>query len=286
MKSAVFEKRNDFNVNFFNNYLQKENPHFMQHLHSVIEILYIVEGKHRIVCDNKEYYAEAGDMMLIRSFTSHELYSDDEFCHHTVLQIPPSVILSMADSSFSSSYLLALSYSNINSKCLWKKQECEKMGLDIIFKKFISERKSQKTGYDLIRNAYSMEILTLILRDIGNTNIISDEKEDLKRRIYDTTLFIHKNYSNDISAEECAKNVSLSLYYFSRSFKAITGFAFKEYLNIIRILHANKLLISTDLPITEISSRCGFNSTSHFIVTYKKQQNTTPLAFRKKRKNP
>ena len=285
MKTAVFEKRNDFSVNFFANFLSEADPHFMQHLHSVIEILYIVKGKHRIICDNKEYLADAGDLMLIRSFTSHELYSNDELCHHMVLQIPPAVIMSMADSNLSSSYLLALSYSNNNSKCLWKKQECEKMGIDRIFESFISERKTQTICYDLIKNAYSMEIVSKILRDMGNTTAMSDEKEDLKRRIYDTTLFIHKNYSDDISAEQCAMNVSLSLYYFSRSFKAVTGFTFKEYLNTVRILQANQLLISTDLPITEIATLCGFNSTSHFIVTYKKQQNTTPLAFRKHKRN-
>ena len=285
LKSIVYEKRNDFNINFFNNYLTDENRHFMQHLHSVIEILYIVEGRHLIICDNKEYFAEPGDMMLVRSFTSHELYSDDVYCHHMVLQIPPAVILSMADSNCSSSYLLALSYSNNNSKCLWKRQECEKLGIDVIFQKFILERKSYNTCYDLIRNAYSLEVLTKIIRDMDDTPVMFKEKEDLKRRIYDTTLYIHRNYSNDISAEECAKNVSLSLYYFSRSFKAITGFAFKEYLNIVRIIHANELLASSDLSITEIAMRCGFNSTSHFIVTYKKQQTTTPLAFRKIKRN-
>ncbi len=286
MKSTVFEKRNDFSINFFANYLPKTNPHFMQHLHSVIEILYIIEGRHKIICDNIEYIAEAGDMVLIRSFTSHELYSNDEYCHHMVLQIPPAVIISMADSNLSSSYLLALSYSNNNSKCLWKKHECEKLGINHIFNNLISERKSPEICYDLIRNAYSMEIIAKILRDTSNLPTMTQEKEDLKRRIYDTTIYIHRNFSNDISAEECAKNVSLSLCYFSRNFKAVTGFSFKEYLNIVRILNANNLLVTTDLPITEIASRCGFNSTSHFIVTYKKQQNTTPLAFRKQKNKP
>lgn len=280
MKTANFEKRNDFNANFFYNVLHKSAPSFVQHLHSVIEILYIVEGRHRIICDDVEYIAEPGDMLLIRSFSSHELYSADEKCFHMVLQIPPAVIMSLSDSNLSNSYLLALSYSNKNSKCLWKKSECEELGLNVVFEKFIIEQKSQSLCYDLIRNAYSLEILSLILRSLGDTPI-NEEKEDVKRRIYDTTLFIHKNYANDISAEECAKNISFSLSYFSRSFRAITGFTFKEYLNIVRIRQANQLIGSTDLPITEIAGRCGFNSTSHFIVTYKKQQGITPLAFRK-----
>jgi AraC-like DNA-binding protein len=284
MKTAVLEKKNDFGSNFFTNVLTKERPHFMLHFHAIIEILYITKGKHRIVCDNNEFFAEEGDMILIRSYSSHELYSADKFCEHYVLQIAPSAIISNTDSNYSSSYLLSLSYSSRNSKCLWKRQECEALGLDATFKKMISEREKQSQFYDLLKNAYSMEIIGTILRDLGNESAMNDVKEDLKRRIYDTILYINRNYNDDISAEECARNVSLSLYYFSRNFKALTGHSFKEYLNIVRIANANCLLISTDLPITEIATKCGFNSTSHFIVTYKNQQNTTPLAFRKKNK--
>ena len=281
MKTAVLEKKNDFGSTFFTNVLTKERPHFMLHFHAIIEILYITKGKHRIVCDNNEFFAEEGDVILIRSYSSHELYSADKFCEHYVLQIAPSVIISNADSNYSSSYLLSLSYSSRNSKCLWKRRECEALGLDATFKKMISEREKQSQCYDLIKNAYSMEILGTILRDLGNESAMNDVKEDLKRRIYDSMLYIQRHYNEDISAEECAKNVSLSLYYFSRSFKTIAGRSFKKYLNFVRITHAKQLLVSTDKPITESATECGFNSVSHFIVTYKNLENTTPLSYRK-----
>ena len=285
MKNVVLEKKNDFGANFFTNTLNKSKPHFMLHQHAIIEVLYIDEGRHRIVCDNTEYIAEKGDMLLIRSYSSHELFSVDQRCIHYVLQIAPSLVMSVADSKFSSSYLLSLSFSHRNNKCIWKRTECEALGLDEIFKKLIYEKTSQSQCRDLLINSYSLEILAKILQDIGNQPILNNEKEDLKRRIYDTTLYIHRNFAEDITAEECAKNVSLSLYYFSRSFKSLTGHSFKEYLNIVRIANANRLLSSTDKAITEIATDCGFNSTSHFIVTYKKLQNTTPLAYRKSSKN-
>ena len=251
MKNVVLEKKNDFGANFFTNGLTDERPHFMLHLHAIIEILYINEGTHRIICDNTEYIAEPGDMILIRSYSSHELFAIDPWCTHYVLQIAPSMVMSVADSHLSSSYLLSLSFSNRNNKSIWKRKECEALGLDIIFKKLISERENRHHCYDLVVNAYSLEILVKILRDIGNQPILSNEREDLKRRIYDTTLYIHRNFAEDISAEECAKNVSLSLYYFSRSFKSLTGHSFTEYLPIVRIANANRLLSSTQPQVAE-----------------------------------
>lgn len=285
MRKPFVELKGEIGTNFFSNGLTETRPYFMLHTHSVIEILYFTEGLHRVVCDGVEYIAEPGDMLLIRSYTAHELFKEgqkDTF--HFVLQITPSFILSAANTENGTSYLLALSFSNNNSKCLWKREECERLGLDTVFGRLIEERKNQGYCYDITQNYLAAQITSIILRDTKDENIEVNESEELKRRIYDSMIYIQRNFAEDITAEDCAKNVSLSLYYFSRSFKAIAGRSFKKYLNFVRITHAKQLLSSTDKPITEIATECGFNSVSHFIVTYKESQNTTPLAYRKQHK--
>ncbi len=285
MREPFVELKGETGCNFFSNSLDSRHPHFMLHTHSVIEILYFTEGIHRVVCDNVDYVAEAGDMLVIRSYTAHELFKEGkENCLHYVLQISPAFLLSMANDDTSTSYLLALSFSNNNSKCLWKKSECDSLGLTELFSRLIKERENVSYCYDLVKAACTAQITSTVLRETAEVGINSGEGEELKRRIYDSMLYVQRNFSDDITAEELAKNVSLSLYYFSRSFKAIAGRSFKEYLNFVRITHAKQLLASTDKPITEIATKCGFNSVSHFIVTYKKLQNTTPLAFRKSSK--
>ncbi len=282
MREPFVELKNETGCNFFRNSLDDKRPHFMLHTHSVIEILYFAEGVHRVVCDNIDHIAEPGDMLLIRSYTAHELFKEEkDFCLHYVLQISPAFLLAMAASDASASYLLALSFSNNDSKCLWKKEECDRLGLTELFSRLITERENISYCYDLARASLAAQITSIILRDTIDAGINSGESEELKRRIYDSMLYIQRNFAEDITAEDLAKNVSLSLYYFSRSFKAIAGKSFKEYLNFVRITRSKQLLASTDKPITEIATECGFNSVSHFIVTYKKLQNTTPLAYRK-----
>jgi AraC family transcriptional regulator, melibiose operon regulatory protein len=41
------------------------------------------------------------------------------------------------------------------------------------------------------------------------------------------------------------------------------------------------MLRCTSIPIGEIAERCGFNSSSYFIQTFKKKEGITPLAYRK-----
>lgn len=286
MGEPFVERKGETGIAFYTNSLNKNRPHFMLHTHSVIEILYFTSGVHRVICNNNEYIAHPGDALLVRAFVAHELFAVDGLqCDHYVLQISPSAVLCLADSFTSASYLLALSFSNSDAKCLWTREECDKNGLTDCFTRLIEERKVSGYCYDIARNAYSAQILCAMLRDARDDSVKSGEKEELKRRIYDTIVFIQRNFSEDITAEQCAQNVSLSFYYFSRSFKAVTGRTFKEYLNLVRIFHANQLLATTDKPITEIATDCGFNSVSHFIVTYKKSQKTTPLAYRKASQN-
>ena len=137
-------------------------------------------------------------------------------------------------------------------------------------------------GSDIAIRISAAEIVLALLRDTEQQLLppADAQNENLIRRIYDAIVYINKHYAEDITAESCSRYVFLSYSYFSRSFKRITGHTFKDYLILTRLNHAEKELVSTEKPITEIASGCGFNSVSYFIAMYKKLKGTTPSAFR------
>ncbi len=258
---------------------------FPPHTHSVVEILFFTEGLHKVISDGKEFIVGEGDVLLVRSFATHELYGNSIGLNkHYALQIPAALLLSLSFETLSTTYLLNLSEANAEAKCHWTKEECEKNGLEEMFIRLHNEYNSKKFGYDIACVSIVAQILLTVLRESENDSLKSTISEDIKRRIYDCMIFMRRNFKEDLTEEICAKNISLSRCYFSRNFKAVTGRSFKEYLNLIRIEHANTLLTTTEKSVSEIASICGFGSASHFIYTYKKSQNTTPLVFRNKNK--
>lgn len=94
--------------------------------------------------------------------------------------------------------------------------------------------------------------------------------------------FINQHFDDELSLATIADNAGVSYHHFSRTFKKISGYNFKEYLTMIRINKAKLLLKDTQIPITDISYSCGFSSHKQLIFAFNKYCRMTPTEFRKR----
>ena len=257
------------------------------HIHSGLELLYINTGHFRVISDGNEFFLNPGDLVLFRPHTIHQVYPlDNRKSSYYVIKLKPSFIFDMSSAETGAGYLLNLSLRSPESKYVWTKSECEANGISKIISRL--EKESMENTYcsDISMKIAAAELILTLLRDTQNDSAKSlaydKSHENLAKRIYNSIVYINKNYSNDITAEETAKLVFMSYSYFSRSFKKITGQTFKDYLNATRLSHAEKALISSEDPITKIASDCGFNSVSYFISIFKKSKGISPSKFRNK----
>jgi AraC-like DNA-binding protein len=93
------------------------------------------------------------------------------------------------------------------------------------------------------------------------------------------------DYINDHAHQEITRNavaevVHMSVSGFSRFFKSHTGMTFQEFVADVRISRACLLLVTSDLPITDISLECGFADLSTFNRTFKRFRDSTPSQYR------
>lgn len=108
---------------------------------------------------------------------------------------------------------------------------------------------------------------------------ISNQHQKFADVIKKAISFIEDNYKNDITLLDIAKYVNLSPYHFSRLFKEQTNYTPHQFLLNYRINYAKNLLYNSDLSIVEIAYRCGFNSDSHFVTTFKKHTGFSPKKY-------
>jgi AraC-like DNA-binding protein len=60
-----------------------------------------------------------------------------------------------------------------------------------------------------------------------------------------------------------------------------SGITFKQFLNKLRLTESKRLLLETDLQVSEVAYKVGYNNVSHFNRIFKEVENCTPNDFRK-----
>jgi AraC-like DNA-binding protein len=100
---------------------------------------------------------------------------------------------------------------------------------------------------------------------------------DLKRVI----AVIESRVANPPSLDELAGEIGVSRRHFFRAFKQSTGKTPHAYVAEHRMQRAAGLLRATDLSATEIALECGFASSSHFTVAFKRAYGAGPSEFRR-----
>lgn len=92
--------------------------------------------------------------------------------------------------------------------------------------------------------------------------------------------FIEAHLGSGLTLSELAAQAGLSEFHFARMFKQSMRLAPHQYVMQRRMAQAEQLVRHSQLPLTEIALRCGFNSSSHFSNRFKSVYGMTPSALR------
>ena len=92
--------------------------------------------------------------------------------------------------------------------------------------------------------------------------------------------YIEMNLDRNIRAQELADLIGYSVTYFTRRFRAETGFGISDYVKAARIERAKILLETSDSSVQEISDKLGFTSRNYFTRCFREVTGKTPMEYR------
>ena len=108
----------------------------------------------------------------------------------------------------------------------------------------------------------------------------TDSNPMLQERFHRIISYCQSNYKEKISISMLADKEHFNENYFSTLMKKTSFEGFSYMLNFFRCDGAERLLVTTDLSVTEISSICGFSDPKYFYKHFRKWWNMSPAKLR------
>ncbi|SMF29351.1 transcriptional regulator, AraC family with amidase-like domain [Alteromonadaceae bacterium Bs31] len=98
--------------------------------------------------------------------------------------------------------------------------------------------------------------------------------------IVQAQVWLQDNFNKEIRLTEVAEHFGMSTRTFNRRFKTATACTPSDYLKNIRLNSAKDLLKTTNLNVSEIMYRVGYQDSAHFTQLFKKKHGVTPSQYR------
>jgi two-component system response regulator YesN len=121
------------------------------------------------------------------------------------------------------------------------------------------------------------------LKILKRRGIHREEKPEGKR-IYKIISYLNEHLADNICLKILSNEFCLHPAYISHLFKLETGMTYHDYLMSLRIDRAKHLLATTDLSISQIADKLGFEDYRNFSLAFKKFEKNNPSVFRQNRK--
>lgn len=145
-------------------------------------------------------------------------------------------------------------------------------------------RLAQKSVCSLQMDCVVMELLNSVMQSLVGESVSLELYKDTNQfhlqTIEKAKEYLLENYSKNISLLELSQHCCVSPFHFSRLFKQFCNYSPFQYLQVIRLKHAETLLKTTSLPVSEICYRTGFSRLDYFSAAFAKKYKVSPTKFR------
>lgn len=240
------------------------------HWHKRHELFYMIKGTTNYIIGGKRYSLQTGEMVFIPKGVMHNMDNKEGIYNERLL-------LSFDDDIIPEEFLPCITHLSHNNLIYIAPKHIHEV--ENIFKTIENEYKTQRPHYEQMVTLCILQLLLLI--DRFNSKPPKPKLDEKDMLVNNVSKYIQTNFRTDISLDSLSENFSISKSYLSRRFKTVFGIGINDYITYIRLLHAEKLLRTTDYPITQIAAECGYSDSNYFSTAFKKFKGITARQFKK-----
>ena len=245
-------------------YVGLHNGPYWLHWHQQIELLLFLTDDAKVLCADKLFYANAGDMIVVNPCELHQNFGGTYYCVH---------IQNSFFKDIGYEYTNILPFIKADSEILAMVEQMWQA----------AQEKSEWSLLDV--QSYAYKLMSYLVKNFkAEASISGDEalKTNRTSRIDEILYYVAKHCNEKITTAFLAENSHLNENYLCALFKSQMGMTIVDYINSFRIEKATELLQNKNLSITEIALHVGFDDPGYFTRVFKKHVGATPREYRKR----
>ncbi len=250
---------------------------FIRHFHNAHQILYVKGGAVKLLVGEHEYIARPNCLMLISRMEEHSievLEDEGKYLRYYIELSPEQLNRMIPDPKLRSVFV-----SRAKNFCHVFDMSADADRVARLFEEMHNNSNTEEPFRNEMLAAQLMQLMIMTYR--LHPEQFPQPKKGVSSAIYQVQQYLDEHFAEDCSIADIAKEMFLSPYYLSHAFKEWTGYSPKQYMMLSRISCAKELLFSTELTVSEISTKCGFGDVSNFVRTFKKESGQTPEQYRR-----
>lgn len=235
--------------------------------HTETELFFNLYGNVEVLVSNKASHVCCGDVILVNSNEPHIIsgqrgeFLSIRFDLTKIPGITPS----------------ALPIFDVNSSGQTDSTRFDP--LRRLIARMVEECLTEHNPYHILSLLY--ELIGLLesqfLVEKETYNYESDIAQYTKKSVAE---YIESHFREGLTLQDLSDHFHLSIPHISSSFKKYFGTTFLNYYNDVRLSHCVYSMLTTDLPLEDISYENGFRDSRSFVAAFKKKYNVLPSVYR------
>lgn len=262
-----------FVISYFINEDHSHKHPILPHIHAdMLELYFIEKGTNHYMVNGKFYDLKAGDIVICNQDTLHgEFISDPRSVRSFSIGITDVMLRGLP-----ANHLIPEDEVPVISTGALCPQIAELFRLIHVLS--ADPVHLQETCNSL---AASVLLYTYELIQSGKRHKVmkkSSSTELISRRI---RSYLDLHYSESPNLDQISDALKINKYYIAHIFKNDFGTSPVQYMLNRRVGESELLLMNTDISVSLLADKLGFNSISHFSTTFSKNVGLSPEQFRK-----
>ena len=238
------------------------------HTHDYFHYFYVKSGDGYIEIDSQSYKLARGQIYMMQPGILHEIHSGEGGLSAYEIKF----------NTFDADKLTLLGG-------LPHSLDLTGHNAEEIFECIFTELQNMGLYYERVVETKLEELILLLLR--CNQSQAEARSTLYSEKFSAVLFFMSRNLSSEIDLKMLADIAHMERIYFLKAFKAEIGTTPMDHLRRLRVNAAKKLLVNSDMNITQIASAVGFQTIHHFTGVFKKMTGKSPSEYKleKKRKS-